>query len=63
MWSNPECVGRCVRDGDKVVLVTEEGKIYQIPNQDKITSDSYGQLVTLFGKTDGDSITVDSLKM
>jgi hypothetical protein len=63
MWANAECVKTCVRDGDKVVLVTEEGKVYQISNQDKITEDSYGQVVTLVGKTDGDTITVTSLKM
>jgi hypothetical protein len=62
MWTNAQCVERCVRDGDKVVLVTEEGKIFQISNQDKITADSYGQVVTLTGKTDGDTITIDSLK-
>jgi hypothetical protein len=58
MWANAECVKTCVRDGDKIVLVTEEGKVYQIFNQDKITEDSYGQVVTLVGKTDGDTITV-----
>ena len=63
MWTNNECIARCLRDGDKIVLVTEEGKIYQISNQDKITPDSYGQVVTLVGKTDGDTITVDTLKM
>jgi hypothetical protein len=63
MWTNAECVARCVRDGDKVVLVTEEGKIYQISNQDKITPESYGQVVTLTGKTEGETITVESLKM
>jgi len=62
MWTNAECVARCVRDGDKVVLVTDDGKIYQISNQDKITPESYGQVVTLTGKTEGDSITVESLK-
>jgi hypothetical protein len=62
MWTNPECIARCVRDGDKIVLVTEEGKVYQIANQDKIAPDNYGQVVTVAGKTDGDTITVDSLK-
>jgi hypothetical protein len=62
MWTNAECVARCVRDGDKVVLVSEDGKIYQISNQDKITPESYAQVVTLLGKTDGDTITVESLK-
>ena len=63
MWANPECVKRCVRDGDKIVLVTEEGKVYQIFNPDKVTEDSYGQVVTIIGKTDGDGITVDSVKI
>jgi hypothetical protein len=63
MWANAACVKTCVRDGDKVVLVTEEGKVYQIFNQDKITEDSYGQVVTIIGKTDGDGITVESLKL
>ena len=63
MWVNAQCVATCVRDGDKLVLVTEDGKVYQIANQDKITPESYGQVVTLTGKTEGDTITVDSLKM
>jgi hypothetical protein len=63
MWANAECVARCIRDGDKVVLVTEDGKIYQISNQDKITPDSYGQVVTLTGRIQGDTITVDRLKI
>jgi hypothetical protein len=62
MWVNAECVARCVRDGDKVVLVTEDGKVYQISNQDKVTPEVYGQVVTLMGKTEGETITVESLK-
>ena len=63
MWTDAACVERCVRDGDKVVLVTEEGKVFQISNQDKISSDTYGQKVIITGKTEGDLITVDTLKM
>lgn len=63
MWVNTECVARCIRDGDKIVLVTEDGKVFNITNQDKITPESYGQVVTLTGKTIGDTITVDTLKM
>jgi hypothetical protein len=62
MWTNAECVARCVRDGDKVVLVTDDGKIFQIANPDKVVPESYGQVVTLMGKTDGDTITVEHLK-
>ena len=63
MWTNAECVERCVRDGDKVVLVTEEGKVYQISNLDKITSDTYGTKVVITGKTEGEIITVETVKM
>jgi len=63
MWANAQCVAQCIRDGDKAVLVTEDGKIFQIANQDKITPESYGQVVTLTGKTEGETITVESLKM
>src|ERR1700730_13818599 len=62
MWIDVSCVERCIRDGDKVVLVTEEGKVFQISNQDKITSDTYGQKVIITGKTEGEIITVESLK-
>src|SRR5215471_18302558 len=50
MWANAECIARCIRDGDRAVLVTDNGKIYQISNQDKIPPESYGQVVTLVGK-------------
>jgi hypothetical protein len=63
MWTNAECVARCIRDGDKVVLVTEEGKVFQIANPDKVVSESYGQKVTITGKTEGETITVASLQM
>ena len=62
MWTNAECVKRCVRDGDKIVLVTEEGKIFNIANPDKIEPDSYGQKLTLLGKTEGETITITGLK-
>jgi hypothetical protein len=62
MWTDVSCVERCVRDGDKVVLVTEEGKVFQISNQDKVTSETYGQKVIITGKTEGEIITIESLK-
>lgn len=63
MWTNAICVARCMRDGDKAVLVTEQGKIYRIANPDKIDSDAYGLKVTVVGKTDADTITIASLTM
>lgn len=62
MWTNAQCIETCLRDGDTVVLVTEEGKIFRIGNPDKITPETYGQKVTLLGKTEADVITVSSLQ-
>ena len=50
------------RRGAAAVLATEDGKIYAISNQDKV-KDAAGKKVTVTGKVEGDSITVDSVKM
>lgn len=63
MWSNAECVARCIRDGDKVVLVTEEGKVFSITNPDKVEPDTYGQKVTVTGKSEGETLTVATITM
>jgi len=44
------------------VLVTEEGKIYKIAEQDKVAAHA-GHKVTITGKVDGETISVDSVKM
>jgi len=62
MWTNAQCIETCLRDGDTVVVVTEEGKVFKIGNPDKITSDTYGQKVTLLGKVDADVIVVSGLQ-
>lgn len=63
MWSDSACVARCVRRGSAVVLVTDDGTVYKISNQDKITADTYGKKVTVNGKVEGDTVTVDNVKM
>ncbi|HTQ56039.1 MAG TPA: hypothetical protein VMI94_16340 [Bryobacteraceae bacterium] len=55
------CAKSCIKRGDKAVLVTPEGKIYSITNQDKVTEHA-GQKVTLVGNVEGDSITVTEVK-
>jgi hypothetical protein len=55
------CAKSCMKRGDKAVLVTSEGKIYNITNQDKVTEHA-GEKVTLVGDVDGDSITVSEVK-
>jgi hypothetical protein len=56
------CAAACIKKGDKAVLVTDDGKIYQIANQDKVAEHA-GHKVTVAGDMDGDSITVSTVKM
>jgi hypothetical protein len=59
--SHAGCAKSCIKRGDKAVLVTPEGKVFQIANQDKVI-DHAGQKVTLVGEVDADSITVKEVK-
>jgi hypothetical protein len=61
MKDNAACAQKCVKGGSPAVLVTADGKVYKIANQAKIT-DSAGKNVTVTGKLDGDTLTVDSVK-
>ena len=61
MLGNEACAKRCIGRGAPAVLATEDGKIYNISNQDKV-KDSAGKKVTVSGKVEGDTITVDNLK-
>ena len=62
MLGNTACAEKCIKGGSAAVLVTEEGKVYKIANQDKITAHG-GHKVTISGTMDGDTIKVDSVKM
>jgi len=59
--SHAGCAKGCIKRGDKAVLVTPEGKVYQIANQDKV-ADHAGDKVTLVAEADGDSLTVSAVK-
>ncbi len=56
------CAERCIKGGSAAVLVTADGKVYKIADQDKVTAHA-GKKVTVTGKIDGDTITVDDVKM
>jgi hypothetical protein len=60
MMGNEECAKSCMGKGSPAVLATEDGKVYNISNQDKV-KDSAGKKVTVTGKMDGDTITVDTI--
>ncbi len=61
MLGNEECAKRCIGKGAAAVLATEDGKVYTISNQDKV-KDVAGKKVTVTGKVEGESITVDTVK-
>jgi hypothetical protein len=61
MLGNEECAKKCLGRGAPAVLATADGKVYTITNQDKV-KESAGKKVTVSGKVEGDSITVDSIK-
>lgn len=60
MRTNAACIDKCIKGGSPAVLVTPEGKVYKIANQDKILS-SAGKNVSVDGKLDKDTITVASV--
>ena len=61
MWGNEQCAQSCIKRGAAAVFVTEDGKVYAIAQQDKV-KDVAGKKVTITGKMDGDTISVDSVK-
>jgi hypothetical protein len=61
MKGDAACAQKCVKGGSPAVLLTPDGKIYKIANQDKVMA-QVGTNVTLNGKLAGDTITVASIK-
>jgi hypothetical protein len=61
MLGNEACAKSCIGKGAPAVLATEDGKVYAISNQDKV-KELAGKKVTVTGKMDGDTITVDTVK-
>ena len=62
MLGDEACAKRCIGRGSPAVIATEDGKIYAISNQDKV-KDMAGKKVTVSGKMDGDTITVDTIAL
>lgn len=61
MKGDSACAQKCIKGGSPAVLVTEDGKIYKISNQAKITPHA-GMNVTVKGSLKGDTITVASVQ-
>jgi hypothetical protein len=60
MRGNEACAKKCLGGGSPAVLVTDDGTIYKVANQDKVVPMA-GKKVTVTGKMDGDTITVDTI--
>lgn len=61
MKGNVACATKCIQGGSPAVLVTDEGKVYKISDQAKVTPMA-GKQVTITGEAKGDTITVASIK-
>jgi hypothetical protein len=64
MLGNEKCAQSCLgKEGAKAVFVTDDGKVYKVTEQAKVTAHA-GHKVTITGKMDGDTISkIDSVKM
>lgn len=62
MGGNEKCAQSCIKRGDSAVLVTPDGKVYKIANQDKIVAHA-GHNVVIKGDAKEDTITIDSVSM
>ena len=62
MKDDAECAAKCIKGGSPAVLVTADGKIYKIANQDKILAHA-GHHVTITGDLSGDTVSITSVKM
>ena len=61
MKGDADCAKKCVKGGSPAVLVTADGKVYKISNQDKILA-SVGTDVTVDAKVKGDTLTIEGVK-
>ena len=55
-----ECAKKCIEGGEAAVLVTADGTVYEITNQDKVTPHA-GLQVTISGSEADGKITADSV--
>ncbi|HWE50241.1 MAG TPA: DUF5818 domain-containing protein [Bryobacteraceae bacterium] len=62
MKDDAECAQKCIKGGSPAVLVTPDGKIYKIAEQDKIAAHA-GHHVTITGELKGDTISISKVTM
>jgi len=60
MKGNAACAQRCIKGGSPAVLVTDDGKVYKIVDQKKVTPHA-GQKVSITGKMQNGEIQVSKV--
>ena len=58
---NAKCVASCIKGGADPVAVVGD-KVYKVADADKVKA-HLGHKVVINGKADGDTLTIDSVKM
>lgn len=61
MKGDVACATKCIKGGSPAVLLTDDGKVYKIADQDKVV-DHAGKKVTITGKMKDDTISVAKVK-
>ena len=61
MKDDADCAKKCIKGGSPAVLVTDDGKVFKIDDQAKVTPMA-GKQVTIMGTMAGDTIKVASVK-
>jgi hypothetical protein len=61
MKNNAACAKSCIKGGSPAVLVTADGTVYKIANQDKIVSHA-GENVTVTADLKDDTLTISEVK-
>jgi hypothetical protein len=61
MKGDVDCANKCIKGGSPAVLLTDDGTVYKIADQAKVTPMA-GKQVTVSGKLDGDTLKVDRIK-
>ena len=62
MKGNAECAQKCIKGGSPAVLVTPDGTIYKLAEQDKIAPHA-GHNVVITGDLKGDTISITKITM
>jgi len=62
MKGNEACARKCLKGGSPAVLLTAESKVYKLDDQAK-AAEHAGHKVIVTGKLDGDTITIETIKV